>query len=489
MMMKINKMARICTLIAVLTLLLVGGAAASTPTPATQNIWMPAPNTSWQWQLSSLPVDQSVDAAMYDIDLFDNPTSTVAALHTQGRHVVCYLNAGAWEDWRPDAAQFPEAVKGNPLPDWPGERWLDIRQLSILEPIISARMDLCQQKGFDAVEPDNIDGYLNDTGFIISYQDQITYNTFLANAAHVRGLSIGLKNDMSQASDLLTNFDWALNEQCFYYAECDTLAPFTNAGKAVFNVEYNLAPSQFCTQANQLGFNSLKKNLSLDAYRVPCRSNATPTPAPSPSPYATLPPSGSPIATATDCADPFTDLGGDLFYPAIHHLYCRGVVNGADANHFLPSASASRAQFAKVVVLGFGLPLSTPPAQPTFSDVPVGYFAYRYIEAGAAAGILNGYSAPECQQAGATYPCFLPANPITRAELTRLVVIAAGYPLTTPPAPSFADVPADFFAYSYIETAHSQGIINGTDARHFAPNRSIRRDEMCQIVYRASGQG
>ena len=485
-MMKISKIRGIWPLAAVFAMLLGGNAAASTPTPLATNIWIPAPNTSWQWQLSGLPVDQSVDAAMYDIDLFDNPTSTVASLHAQGRHVVCYLNAGAWEDWRPDAAQFPDSVKGNPLPNWPGERWLDIRQLTILEPLISSRMDLCQQKGFDAVEPDNIDGYSNDTGFIISYQDQIAYNTFLATAAHARGLSIGLKNDMSQASDLLSNFDWALNEECFYYAECNTLAPFTSAGKAVFNVEYNLDPSQFCATANQLGFNSLRKNLSLDAYRVPCRGDATPTPAPSQSPTATPTPFGTPAVTPTNCADPFTDLGGDVFYPAIHHLNCAGVVNGMDATHFRPTASATRAQFAKVLALGFGLSLATLPAQPTFSDVPASYYAHRYIEAGVNAGILSGYSASECQQAGATYPCFLPARQITRAELTKLVVIAAGYPLITPPTPSFADVPASYFAYSYIETAHSNGIINGSDATHFAPNLPIRRDEMCQIVYRAT---
>lgn len=473
---------RVRLLIALLLIpALLGGqfvASASTPTPPT-TIWIPASNTSWQWQLSGLPIDQTVDAQMYDIDLFDNDASVVAALHTADRHVVCYLNAGAWEDWRTDAGQFPDAVKGNALPNWPGERWLDIRQLSVLEPIMSARLDLCQQKGFDAVEPDNIDGYTNDSGFIISYQAQIAYNTFLANAAHARGLSIGLKNDMSQASDLLASFDWALNEECFYYAECDTLAPFTNAGKAVFNVEYNLTADQFCTQANQLGFNSMVKRLSLDAYRLPCRGAATPTPA------ATNTPAASP--TPTVCAAPFTDLHGNLFYTAINYLYCQGVVVGTSATTFSPAASATRAQFAKVAVLGFGLPLVTPRDQPSFSDVSASYYyAYLYIESGKAAGILSGYSPNQCQQAGAAYPCYLPARRITRAELTRLIVIAANYPLTTPASPSFVDVPANYFAYAYIETAHAQGVAQGIDATHFAPDRLIRRDEMAQIVYNAT---
>jgi len=244
-------------------------AQAPTSTPPPAGIWRPAPGTSWQWQLTT-PVDRSVDAAVYDVDLFDNDASVVAALHAQGRRVVCYLSAGTWENWRPDASAFPAAVKGN-RNGWPGERWLDIRRLDILGPIMSARLDLCRTKGFDAVEADNVDGYANSSGFPLSYQDQLAYNRYLASAAHAHGLSIALKNDLDQVADLLPSFDWALNEQCFQYHECDRLAPFVSAGKAVFEVEYYLSTSRFCPRANSLNFDSLLKHLSLDAYRVPCR--------------------------------------------------------------------------------------------------------------------------------------------------------------------------------------------------------------------------
>jgi hypothetical protein len=228
--------------------------------------------TSWQWQLSGLPVDLSYDVDMYDIDLFDNDADVVDALHARGRKVVCYLSAGSFEDWRPDAPEFPEAVIGNPLAEWEGERWLDVRRLDLLGPIMEARMDLCGKKGFDAVEPDNIDGYLNDTGFPLTYDDQVEYNLWLAEAAHERGLSIGLKNDSSQIMDLLTHFDWALNEECFEFDECEALSPFVEAGKAVFNAEYALKTSEFCIKANALGFSAMKKNLELDAFRQPCVS-------------------------------------------------------------------------------------------------------------------------------------------------------------------------------------------------------------------------
>jgi hypothetical protein len=136
---------------------------------------------------------------------------------------------------------------------------------------MKARMDLCKAKGFDALEPDNIDGYTNSTGFPLTYQDQITYNTFIANEAHARGLSVALKNDLDQIGDLLAIFDFALDEQCFQYNECSLLLPFISANKAVFEVEYKLNTNKFCPSANAMNFNSMKKHLSLDAYRVPCR--------------------------------------------------------------------------------------------------------------------------------------------------------------------------------------------------------------------------
>jgi hypothetical protein len=231
--------------------------------------WVPAPTTTWQWQLTT-PVDQSVDAQMYDIDLFDNPASVVAALHAAGRKVVCYLDVGTYEPGRPDSSAFPQSVLGKQLPDFPDERWLDIRRLNVLKPIIERRLDLCQQKGFDGVEPDNVDGYANDSGFKLTAADQLRYNSFVAGAAHDRGLSVGLKNDLDQAAALEPEFDWALNEQCFQYNECDKLQPFVKAGKAVFVTEYELDPAAFCSQAQAQRLMAMRKHYELDAWREPC---------------------------------------------------------------------------------------------------------------------------------------------------------------------------------------------------------------------------
>jgi hypothetical protein len=233
--------------------------------------WHPALKVSWQWQLQDPPkAGALLDVEMYEVDGFEASRSLVTAMHTKGIKAVCYISAGSWEKYRPDAGDFPASVLGKSN-GWPGERWLDIRKRAVLKPIMRARVNMCRRKGFDAVEFDNVDGYQNATGFPLTGTDQLRYDVFLANAAHARGLSTFLKNDLGQIPKLVSYFDAALNEQCFQYSECTALNRFVQAGKPVFNVEYRLDRSQFCAKANARNFNSLKKRLALDAWRRPCR--------------------------------------------------------------------------------------------------------------------------------------------------------------------------------------------------------------------------
>ena len=234
-------------------------------------VWQPAPGTSWVWQLSGT-VDMAHDVAMYDIDLFDVPQQTIDQLHTDGRVVICYFSAGSWENWRPDADQYPQEIKGRSN-GWPGEKWLDIRRIDLLAPILEARLDMAKNKGCKGVEPDNIDGYTNQTGFPLTAEDQLAFNRWLSEQAHARGLSIGLKNDMEQVEILEPWFDWALNEQCFQYNECELLLPFIQAGKAVFGVEYQGNPDVYCPKANAMGFDWLKKSLNLGTEHFSCRES------------------------------------------------------------------------------------------------------------------------------------------------------------------------------------------------------------------------
>ena len=258
----------------------IGGSAWPLPPPTPcPSCWVPPIFTSWQIQFSST-LDQAFNATLYEIDMFDTPSDTVTALHAAGRKVICYVDAGTWEDFRPDAGAYPDSVKGNPVSGFGNERWLDIRQQSVLQPILSARLDQCQAKGFDGVDFDNVDGYTNDSGFPLAASDQLEFDTWLADEAHARGLSVALKNDLDQIPDLVPYFDWAVNEQCYRFQECDKLLPFVQAGKAVLEIEYGGSTAKFCPAANALGFNAIKKRRSLNASRFQCNAGAESPPVP-----------------------------------------------------------------------------------------------------------------------------------------------------------------------------------------------------------------
>lgn len=230
--------------------------------------WRPKPGLDWQWQLDGR-ADQSVDVAVYDIDGFENSAADVARLHRAGRKVICYINVGAWEDFRPDEAAFPASVLGSG-DDWDGERWLDIRQIAVLRPIMAKRFDMCRAKGFDAVEPDLVEAYSNDSGFDLTAGDQLAYNRMIAKLAHERGMAVGLKNDLPQIPALLKDFDFAVNEECAAYDECGELTPFVRAGKAVLHVEYEVPAAEFCADSRRLGLSSMEKKLELGVWRKAC---------------------------------------------------------------------------------------------------------------------------------------------------------------------------------------------------------------------------
>ena len=231
--------------------------------------WQPQPGDTFQVQYSGA-LDLTVPATVYDLDGDETTASTVAALHAAGRHVLCYVDAGSWESYRADASAFPAAVLGKTMEGWPDERWLDIRQIDALAPILRARLDTCQAKGFDGVDPDNVDGYANDTGFPLTTADQLRFNRWLAVEAHARGLAVALKNDGQQAAALEPDFDAAVVERCLEFDECELYTPFVAAGKPVFDIEYSLAPGAFCPAAAQLGFEIIAKRLEMDAYRLSC---------------------------------------------------------------------------------------------------------------------------------------------------------------------------------------------------------------------------
>lgn len=212
---------------------------------ADNNIWVPPVGTTWNWILNAEPNEISCDdpVDMLDIDLFDHSAETVNKLHKAGKKVICYFSAGTYENERPDSAALkavPNLVRNN-MEEW-DEKYLDIR-IPELKPIMEARLDFAKEKGCDGVEPDNIDIYLSNPvkkwKDPITKKDQLDYDIWLTSAAHARNLSIAMKNDIANANVMVSHFDFAINEECYDFNECDAyVSSFIKNKKAVFVAAY-----------------------------------------------------------------------------------------------------------------------------------------------------------------------------------------------------------------------------------------------------------
>jgi hypothetical protein len=238
--------------------------------------WVPPQHLTWYWQLTGTPKVEPVQAT--DMDGFDNSAATVASFHALGQRAICYIDVGTAENWRSDYSQFPPADLGLSN-GWPGEQWLNITDQAI-RPIMDARFAMCAQKGFDAVEPDNMDGYENTTGFTISAAQQLAYDEWVADDVHAHGMAVFQKNDPDQASQLEPYFDGALDEQCNQYTECSSYEPYIQAGKPVLNAEYetSLYPA-FCSSDNAAGIMGALYSMALDgSLYEPCFGPSTTTP-------------------------------------------------------------------------------------------------------------------------------------------------------------------------------------------------------------------
>lgn len=239
-----------------------------TTRPPARPWWQPQVGSTFHIQYTGkIDLNQPVD--VYNLDGDGTSAEEVAQLADRGVASVCYFNAGAYEDWRSDKGAFPEAVIGKEMDGWAGERWLDIRAVDVLLPIMAARMDTCKEKGFVGVDPDNTDGFIQDSGFDISAQDQIAYQRALAREAHARGLAIGLKNDPDQLPELAEDVDFAVNEECVKYEECDKYTDFLNSGKPVFHIEYKGTPDMVCP-GRPVGMSTVIKDLKLGAASRAC---------------------------------------------------------------------------------------------------------------------------------------------------------------------------------------------------------------------------
>jgi hypothetical protein len=144
--------------------------SSPTPTPVpppsgNSTSWQPAVNSTWQIvlkepiKISSNNKTINPDVEIFDIDLFTNSNDTIKLLHDLGKKVICYFSGGSFEPYRPDSSQFQSQDLGKSLDGWDDEKWINIRSDSVRN-IMAERIKLAKEKGCDAVDPDNVDGYV-----------------------------------------------------------------------------------------------------------------------------------------------------------------------------------------------------------------------------------------------------------------------------------------------------------------------------------------
>ncbi len=235
----------------------------------------PVPGVFWDWQLGEHPRPPAGIAA-FDADPDSMGRAEVAALKRTGVYTICYVSVGTLEEWQADLPRFPASVVGRRYDDWPDERFLDIRPLDELLPLMKARFRRCKALGFDAVEPDNMDVFDNDSGFPLTRADGLRYVQALAKLAHGMGLEIGQKNVPGLTRDLVGVMDFVITESCWQDGWCGEVAPYVAAGKPVFDAEYTDRPINFkkaCADAARSRISMILKDRDLGPERHACNED------------------------------------------------------------------------------------------------------------------------------------------------------------------------------------------------------------------------
>ncbi|PNY25531.1 Uncharacterized protein TCAP_04534 [Tolypocladium capitatum] len=243
--------------------------------------WQPKTGTTWQinirdqLDLSNGNITPPVE--VFDIDMFSNNAETVKTLHDAGKKVVCYFSAGSYENWRPDKDQFNQADLGNGLVGWPGENWLNISSQNVRN-IMAQRIKLAADRGCDAIDPDNVDGYGNDNGLGLTADDSISFVKFLAGEAAKYNMATGLKNAGDILPSVLDVVNFSVVESCVQFQECHIYSPIIQAGKPIFHIEYpdsapnmdDAAVDNLCNSRGQDGCSTVMKLTNLNAWVEYC---------------------------------------------------------------------------------------------------------------------------------------------------------------------------------------------------------------------------
>jgi hypothetical protein len=183
----------------------------------------------------------------------------------------------------------------------------------------------------------------------------------------------------------------------------------------------------------------------------------------------------------------FSDLPADFWAgKAIEACVKAGIATGFPDGGYHPELTVTRDQVAVYLaraVAGGDELVPAGPVEPSFVDVPASHWAYRYVEYARAMEIVDGF--PDGR--------YRPADQVNRAEMAafiaRSVVLPTGddglRSYQPPSQPTFADVPANHWAYRYVEFIVRQGIASGYQDGTYRPTKACDRAETAVYLARA----
>jgi hypothetical protein len=163
----------------------------------------------------------------------------------KGYFNICYVNGFQTQpgvDW--PKSLLVQGKKRGPMidPNWPDEYLLDIStpkaraaNLERLLPTIKA----CAEKGFDAVEFDNLDSYSRSERYL-TLDHAVAFAKMLVGAARDMGLPAAQKNttDLGSRGRDEIGFAFAISEACYRWDECSAYTDVYGRDQ-VIGIEYS----------------------------------------------------------------------------------------------------------------------------------------------------------------------------------------------------------------------------------------------------------
>ncbi len=187
-----------------------------------------------------------------------------------------------------------------------------------------------------------------------------------------------------------------------------------------------------------------------------------------------------PITAATEISDVSGHWAEDTILALVEKNYISGYPDGT----FKPDNTITRAEFVKILCAIMGYAPATEGIS-TFSDITEADWSFGYILTAVEKGIIGGY--PD--------NTFLPNNPITRQEASRVVIEAKGIDETLVDAEhvfaqaTFTDEAsiADW-AKLFVAAVVEQGYLKGDTTGAFRPADNLTRAETAAIAWRVLPQ-